>query len=194
MILQGKVIVQPASEPVTLDEAKTHLRVTGTDEDAYITSLIKVARRMCEHDANLSFITQERQITLDHFPCHELHIMNGPVQSMEITYVDTNGDTQTLTSGTDYTADLVSNPARICPVNSWPCTKRQLNAVTISAVCGWTNDDHDLLPDEIKQAILMQVATLFEGRQDEVQSGTAMVNMNSHFLLDSVRAYGNANV
>jgi len=194
MIIQGKVIVQPESEPVTLEQAKMHLRVTGNDEDTYITALIKVARRMCEHDANLSFLTQERQISLDRFPCREFEILNGPVQSIEITYVDTNGDTQVLAEGTDYTIDLVSNPARVRAVSAWPSTKSQLNAVTISAVCGWTNDGHDTLPEEIPQAILMQVATLFEGRQDEVQGATAQVNMNSRVLLDSVRVYGNANV
>ena len=41
--------VEPLTEPVTLDEAKEYLRVTDCDDDdAYITSLISVARRMVE--------------------------------------------------------------------------------------------------------------------------------------------------
>ena len=38
----------PATEPVTLADAKAHLRVDGTDEDAYITGLIGVARVAAE--------------------------------------------------------------------------------------------------------------------------------------------------
>lgn len=40
---------EPAAEPISLAEAKAHLRVIDfTDDDAYITSLIAVARRAVE--------------------------------------------------------------------------------------------------------------------------------------------------
>lgn len=40
---------EPAAEPITLDEAKAHLRVVDfTDDDTYITTLISVARRAIE--------------------------------------------------------------------------------------------------------------------------------------------------
>ena len=37
------------AEPVTLEEARLHLRVDHTDEDALIGSLIIAARELAEH-------------------------------------------------------------------------------------------------------------------------------------------------
>ena len=68
MIVYSKVTSQPGVEPVTLTEAKVHLRVDSTDDDAYINTLISVTRQLCESYTGLSFITQTRRVTMDRFP------------------------------------------------------------------------------------------------------------------------------
>ena len=58
------VTTQPASEPVTLDETKTHLRVTDTSEDTLIGGLITAAREYAELVTGRAFITRAYTLTL----------------------------------------------------------------------------------------------------------------------------------
>lgn len=206
MILYSKVTEAPTDEPVTLDEAKNHLEVTGTSKDAYITSLIKAARRICENDAGLSFITQTRVVKLDRFPgCLPYHRHNphreiilpyGPVAEVtDFTYFDSDGNPQTLSIDTDFYFDGHSGVARLRPINSWPSTKLMPNAVSIEYTAGIDLDDdtsEEYLPI-VKQAILLQVASFFENRQDEVPGSMSEINWNSKTLLDSIRVTWNAN-
>ena len=53
-----KISIQPTVEPVSLDEAKSHLRIDSTDQDVLIASYIKTARVYCEQFQNRSYITQ----------------------------------------------------------------------------------------------------------------------------------------
>ena len=194
MIVYSKVIVQPLAEPVTVAEAKQHLRVDGTDEDTYIEMLIKVARQMCEVYSGLSFLTQQREIKLDRFPCGNISLPYGPVQSIDdFVYFDGDDSSQTMTEGDDYTKDFNYQPARIQKVNSWPTVYNKMSSVIISYTAGYANDDHDPLPDVIKSAILLQVGTLYENRQNDIVGATVnAVNSNSEFLLDTIKVYYSA--
>ena len=185
MILYSRVTDAPAEEPVTNDDAKLHLKVTDSTEDTYILNLIKTATKLCESDSGLSFITQERTVKLDYFPC-EIIIPYGPVVSIDtFTYVDSDGATQNMVENTDYYLDTSSELARIKPVDEWPTTKDKLNAVNIVYTAGYGAAAD--VPEVIKQAILMQVASLYENRQDEVNGNMFSLNWSSRRLLDSVR-------
>ena len=58
----------PAVEPVSLAEAKAHLRVTSTSEDLLIASLITAARVHLEVMLSCAFITQSWSWFLDDWP------------------------------------------------------------------------------------------------------------------------------
>jgi uncharacterized phiE125 gp8 family phage protein len=203
MIQYSIVTDQPDFEPVSLGDAKTHLEYVGTSKNGYITSLIKAARRMCEAYAGLSFITQTRRVKLDNFPCSKLYIElpYGPVQSVEsFTYAKDDGTTGTLTEGTDFILDIHSRVARVYPINAdgevdtWPSDVRNIpHPVTIDYNAGYDDISGEALPEQIKQAILMQVASMFENRQDEQQGGNSMVNWNSMAMLDTIKVTWNAN-
>lgn len=207
MIVYSRVISQPETEPVILSEAKVHLEYTGSSKDAYITSLIKTARRLCETYTGLSFVTQERRIKLDTFPTSgkPITVPYGPVQSIDsFTYLNDDGTTTTLVSGTDFAVDLHSGFCRLFAlgadgeVDAWPTDIRKYpQAVTIEYTAGYDSAVNEPLPDQIKQAILLQVASMFENRQDEVAGSINMMNWNkmtwnSEALLDSIKVTWNA--
>lgn len=201
MIVYSKVITQPTSEPVTLDEAKAHLRVDGSDDDTYITMLIKVARQVCEAYSGRSFITQDREVKLDRFPCGRfISLPYGPIQEVtDFTYIDSNGDVIPMTENTDYRVDLRSGIPRLEYVTSWPnplwpTGSTEFNSVTIAYTAGYANDDHDPVPEVIKQAMLMTIGSLYENRQDEVVGAAGhLINWTSQALLDTIKVYYNAN-
>lgn len=211
-IYYSKVIEAPDSEPVTLAEAKVQLKLEDdfVADDALITSLIKTARRLCESYSSLSFVTQGRRMKLDHFPCwrktttgifarwrrHDgIIIPYGPVQTIDsIKYFDSNDEEQTLDPSA-YTADTHSELARVFPVDNWPSTNNGPNAVTIDYTAGYdpVSGGTEEFPEQAKQAILMQVTSFYENRQDEGPEKMSMVCWNSQKFLDTIKVYWNAN-
>jgi uncharacterized phiE125 gp8 family phage protein len=60
--------VQPAEEPVSLVEARAHLRVDHYDDDALIRLLITGARERAEQICRRALVTQSWKLILDEFP------------------------------------------------------------------------------------------------------------------------------
>ncbi len=116
-----KLITPPAVEPLTLADAKLHLRVLGTEEDGLITSLITAARQYCEQFQRRAYITQTWELALDAWPgTGPLELPYPPLQSVEsITYIDSTGMEQVMPPAA-YAVDTASEPGRIVPVNGWP--------------------------------------------------------------------------
>ncbi|MFC5524021.1 head-tail connector protein [Polaromonas jejuensis] len=63
-----KLTTAPTAEPVTLAEAKAHLRVDVADDDLLITNLITAARVHAENVCRRAFVTQKWDLYLDSFP------------------------------------------------------------------------------------------------------------------------------
>ena len=51
-------VTAPGVEPVSVTEAKAHLRVSGSSEDTYIGALIKVATEHAESYLNRRLVQQ----------------------------------------------------------------------------------------------------------------------------------------
>lgn len=206
MIQYSVVTEQPDSEPVTLTEAKTHLEYTGTAKDSYINSLIKSARRICEAYSGLSFVTQEREIKLDRFPCNSIYIVipYGPVQAiLSFTYLKDDGTEVTLVEGTDFDVSTVRRDrlTRVFAIDdndeltTWPTDVRlRPEAITITYQTGYDNVSGEVMPEQIKEAILLQVASMFENRQDEQAGASSMINWNSMTILDTIKVTWNAHI
>lgn len=160
-----ELVTAPAQEPVSLSEAKTHLRYDDSDEDSLILRLIENGRRLIESYTSRQLVTATWKMHMDCFPRGDIQIRKCPVASVSsITYSDTNGSSQTWSSS-NYQTDLVSYPARIRPEYNvvYPSTRLgKFNAVTVQFVAG---EAVSAVPKQAKQAILIYVGHLFEHRE-----------------------------
>ena len=75
----------PACEPITLDEAKSHLRIETSDEDALIQSLILTSRLHIEVALGIALITQQWSCFFDRWPA-ALSARNTPMQPVGAVY------------------------------------------------------------------------------------------------------------
>ena len=190
-----KLVTAPTTYPVTLAEAKLHCRVDGTDDDALITALITSATEMCEQQTRRALMTQTWLLTLDEFPT-EIELTRVPVQSISsVTYTDTAGATQTLSTGSNWRLlDLGDfSMARIVPVYgyTWPATRAQNNVVSVQYVAGYASAA--AVPESIKQWIKLMVSTMYENRETEAYSSRAVsTTVQMQFvdrLLDRYRVF-----
>jgi uncharacterized phiE125 gp8 family phage protein len=158
-----KLIEHPAEEPVSLQEARTHLRLESGEDD-YIVGLIAAARRYCEAFQNRVYVTQTWDLFLDAFPPGCIEVPLPPLQSVEfIKYKDSSGVLRTLDSSA-YVVEAYSEPGLIFRAygECLPSTYPEANAVQIRFVAGY--GDVSAVPPEVKQAILLKVADLYEHR------------------------------
>lgn len=158
-------ITAPAVEPVTLAEAKLHLRVDSNDEDVHIAGLITAAREQAESNTRRALITQTWRLTLDAFP-GIIELPRPRLQAVtSVQYVDTGGVMQTLDASA-YQVAGTSEPARILPAygRNWPATRHQLEAVSITYTAGYGNAGADV-PASIRQWMLLYIGALYENRE-----------------------------
>lgn len=162
-----QITVQPATEPITTAEAKTHLRVDFSDDDTYIDTLITTARKYCEQYCNRVFITQTWRQNEDSWN-NPIELAVNPVISLtSLKYYDTNDAQQTLTdSSVNFQKDFNSDVAKIYEgtTNSFPSLSNDvINPIEILTVCGY--GDASDVPSDIKHAIKVMLAYLYENRE-----------------------------
>lgn len=131
------LIAPPTVEPLSRQQAKDHLRVTTSDEDALIDGLIVAARSHVEGYLGAALVLQSRRLLLDGFPAY-IDLEHGPVRAVQsIQYLDEAGELQTLAAD-QYRLDKYSRPARITPEYdvTWPATRPVTNAVIVNYTAG----------------------------------------------------------
>ena len=164
-----KVKVAAASEPISLADAKIHLRIdsSNTDDDAYITNLIKIARERYEYDTAQCLVSSTFTLYLDYFPAYNSNydghiiIKKCPVTAISsIKYYDSNNELQTMDAA-DYDADIHAAP---CIINllTVPDTYSKKNAIEIELITGYTNAA--AVPELDIQAMMFLIGHLYENR------------------------------
>ena len=186
-----QLVTPPAEEPVSLTEAKLHLRVDFTDDDALITSLIVAARQAAETITGRQIVTARWKLVLDCFPGpslmgvpiglifslpgHAILLPKCPVQSVfAIQYLDMASSVQTMPS-TDYTVDVACEPARITPVFAkiWPICLPQIGAVWVTFDAGY--GAATAVPEGLKSWIKLRVGSLYAHREEVALVGRGRI-------------------
>ncbi len=171
-----KLITAPIALPVALADAKAHLRLDTTSDDAMVAAMIGAATEAAEHYTGRALMAQTWEIALDAFPA-ALELTRIPVASVvSIQYADVAGVMQTL-SPTAYALDNADGfgPAFVVPAygTGWPVTRDQINAVKVQYIAGYL--DAASVPQSIKSWILLQCGAMFENRESEVvERGSAI--------------------
>jgi len=177
---------EPGTEPLSITDAKAHLRIDTTDEDAYIDCLIIASRQFAETFMKRSIIDQTWTLFLDRFPSDDqcIQLPNPRLSSVaSVKYNQEVDGLQVVFDAAKYIVDVNREPGRIALAfdQIWPDTRRQINAVEIEFVAGYGESDEDV-PDEIRHAIKIMVSHLFEVREPVIV-GTIVSNVP-----DSARA------
>ncbi|PLX39058.1 MAG: hypothetical protein C0606_00490 [Hyphomicrobiales bacterium] len=164
--MTAALITPPASEPVSLAEAKAHLRIDASDEDDLIASLIAAARRHVELETRRVLITQGWRVYFDGWASTaQLALPLAPLVSVDaVTIYDRDGAPFVLDPSA-YQVDTVSSPARLALVAGAAVTQpgQALNGIEIDVTAGY-GEAADV-PAPLRQAILMLVAHWYEHRE-----------------------------
>ncbi|NDC98941.1 MAG: phage gp6-like head-tail connector protein [Betaproteobacteria bacterium] len=85
----SRCVVPPATEPLSLDEVKEHLRIDSSAEDALLQMYMEAAREICEHHTARALITQTWETTFDRFPGLALEAsgVDGEVLDLQVPFV-----------------------------------------------------------------------------------------------------------
>ena len=167
----------PVAEPVTLAEARAHLRLDGEVgddplEDAAILSLITAARQAAEDFTARIFTASRYELRVDAFATR-IPFPVAPVRSVQsIAYVDPAGATQAFDTDNYWFYDHPDAPALLAmPGVSLPTVLDMPGTVRIAFTGG--HDAANPVPRAVVQAILLIIGHLHENRQDVVTSTTA---------------------
>lgn len=156
-------LAPPVGEPLTLAEAKAHLRVETDLDDTLIAGLIRTVREHLERVTGLALLTRTFRLYLDDWPSSRvIQIGRGPVQTIEaVTVYDKAGLPQEIdVSG--FVLDGQARPARLV-LSQQPTPGQAINGIEIDFSAGFGAAGTDV-PDTLKRAMLLHAALLYEFR------------------------------
>ena len=162
----------PQLEPVTLNEAKTWLKVDGADDDDLIRTLIVAARLMVEAEIGQVLMAQNWRLVGDHWPsCDLISVRIGHILGVSGARVYAADGTITVIDLTSVAVVHAAAPNAINPMQR-PQPGRARAGIEIDLRLGFGEAASDV-PDTIRLAIRRLVALWFEDRGDvgQVEAG-----------------------
>ena len=175
-----KIVLEPTTELLTIDECRLHLRVdpleidsddVGTHpDDDLIMALQIAARQHCENFLGLSLLPYTYEVALSEWPTDNdgaIELPMGPVTN--IVSVTVGDDSDALMDPEDYVLEDFSVPNRLLPTSGqWTTITAETNTIRIIYTAGYELDlsDGQTIPKTIVQAIKLLLADWYKHRED----------------------------
>lgn len=184
-------VTAAATFPITLAEARMHLRVSSTSEDDLIEALIEAATDYAEKNTGEYFTERTATEYFDGWPlcncgdCFELGLT--PVATVTSVNMILDGATDySVFSAANYTTDTKGDLAKIVLKDTaeWPTLENLPNSVKVIYSVGLAAAN---VPKTIKQALLLMIGFWYENREDipvnelrnhRVRSAESLLNLN----------------
>ncbi|MDX0555546.1 phage gp6-like head-tail connector protein [Sinorhizobium medicae] len=178
-------LVTPATaEIVTLAEAKAHLRVDFTDDDAYITALAEAAQDWLSGENNWlgrSVVEQTWELKLERFPSGKVDLPKPPlIEVTGVFYTPSDGGAEVEIADFREIDVGVSEGGYILPAKNtdWPVTDGEPGSVRITFESGYSD-----VPKSIKHAALLMIGHWYENREAASQAKISDLPMAVDALL-----------
>lgn len=176
-----RVVQEPTSEPISLEEARLHCRVDAEGsppshpDDPLIESLITAVREWTEQYLGRAISPQTIEVASDEFPDEYFSLSYGPVLGVESIYY-TDPDPlvldPVLLDPAYYVLNTHDYPARVLLNDGyvWPtASSTVLSNVKIRYLVGYstpgTSPQDAPLPKAVKQGMLLLLAFFYKNRE-----------------------------
>lgn len=181
-----KIVTQPSIEPISVVEAREHLRLDDDVDKSQIMSYIVATREWAENYTGRHFISRTMQMFLDGATEVDNPLWEGmrtgidvidynnsiefpvsPVQSVSSIKYYNDSDAQSTWATTNYFVDVVSQPAKIVlrTGGTYPTDLRPANGLEINFTSGYGDNITDV-PEAIRVAMLQYLTFMYEHRGD----------------------------
>jgi uncharacterized phiE125 gp8 family phage protein len=176
--------------PITLAQAKTHLRVDRdlTYDDAYIAALIEAARDSIERDTGLALRVGTFVDSYDAWADGGLVLRHRPVNSVtSVQYRDQSTGTLTTLAANQYRLETGFGLPRIVLAfgGEAPKTEATKGAVRVTYSAGYASNAD--IPAGIRHAALLLLAHWYDNREAVAMAQTHMVQAAYDALLGQHR-------
>jgi uncharacterized phiE125 gp8 family phage protein len=162
---QTTVTAKSSDLPVTLAEAKTHLRLLSDDLDIEVNALLEAATEYCESVCGRSLrVSQTLAQKYDGWPCSPVRFDRQPVTAIASVKYRDGDDVEQTVSSTNYRLLASSEAAAVLEFDvdfTRPTLSDRADAVTVTYTAGYAE-----VPARAKAAVNLKLAELF-GNLDE---------------------------
>lgn len=162
-----KVVTQPTTEPVTVNECKTFSRIDTDEEDTLIESFILSARMAAEEYMGRALIRQTIRTIMDFWPDDVVELPRPPLISVDKVAALDEDDTETEYDSDNYYLITEATPGKLVIKRdvTWPTnTSRDYGRFVIESKHGYGTDAGDV-PEPIREGIKLWVGVIYATRE-----------------------------